>query len=192
MHADKTNRSMLIVLSLIFIAAGVLGIVAGAGALGATTKHGALTHNRIGAFIGRNGDWLWPVIALVVLALVVSATRWLLALLFSTDRAGDLSFRTQGEVRGRTTLSQAALTSAVAGEIQSYRGVHAARARLVGDQEDPALVVEVTLEQTADLSGLRSRIETEALAHARQATGKPGLPIRLDLAVTVRRASRTV
>ncbi len=191
MHADKTNRTMLVLLSLVLVAAGAAGLVAGSGLMGSVTKHGALTHNRVGAFIGRNGDWLWPVAAIVAFVIVLLALRWLIALLFTTDRSGDLRYRSGGDIPGRTFLSDAALTSAVTGEISSYRGVHSAQARLIGDDEDPQLVVGVTLEDSANLAGLRTRIETQALARARQATGKPQLPIQLDLAVTAKRASRT-
>ena len=193
MHADKTNRTMLILLAVLLIAAGAAGLVAGFGVLGAGTRHGALTHNRIGAFIGRNGDWLWPVVALVALVIVYLALRWLFTLLTSTDRSGDLPVRSDGDgsIRGRTTLGSSAVTSAVTEEIGTYRGVQSARARIIGDAEDPTLAVGVTLEQTADLAGLRHRIETEALTHARQALDKPELPILLDLAITTKRATRT-
>lgn len=192
MHADKTNRSILVLLSLILIAAGAVGFAAGIGGFGSATRHGQLTHNRVGAFVGEHGDWVWPAAALVVLVVVVLAARWLLALLFTTDRAGQLGFRNDTDVRGRTSLSDTALTSAVIEEVKSYRGVNTAHARLIGDREDPSLVVAVTLEQSADVAALRSRIENEALTHARQATGKPDLPIRLDLSVTTKRAARTV
>ena len=193
MHADKTNRTMLILLAVLMIAAGAAGLVAGFGILGSVTRHGALTHNRVGAFIGRDGDWLWPVVAIVAVVIVYLALRWLFTLLTSTDRSGDLPVRSaeEGSVRGRTTLVSTAVTSAVTEEIGTYRGVQSARARMTGDAEDPTLAVGVTLEQTADLAGLRHRIETEALSHARQALDKPELPILLDLTITTKRATRT-
>ena len=83
-----------------------------------------------------HGDWLWPVAAVAAAILVLLALRWLIALLFSTDRSGDLliSPRGQGE---RTILAGHALTGAVLAEIESYRGVSSARARLLGDPADP-------------------------------------------------------
>ena len=117
--------------------------------------------------------------------------RWLLALLFSTDRAGDLPITGRpGGSAGRTTLAARALTEAVAEEIESYRGVSSARARLLGDPADPELVVTAVLEETADLAALRQRIETSALAHARSAVGNPSLPAQLDLTVTTKQSSR--
>lgn len=193
MHADRINRSVLIVLSLLLIAAGVLGLVAGLGGLGSVTRHGALTHNRVGAFIGRHGDWLWPAAAVAALLLAGLAVRALLVLLLSTDRAGELRFGSEQDgPGGRTTLSDTALTAAVTEEIQSYRGVHTTRARLIADHQDPSLVVEVSLEHNADLPRLRTRIENGALTHARHATGNPELPIRLNLTITNKQASRTI
>ncbi|HEY0165574.1 MAG TPA: alkaline shock response membrane anchor protein AmaP [Jatrophihabitans sp.] len=189
MHADRTNRTMLILLALSLIAAGAVGALAGFGALGSVTKHGQLPANRVGAYFGRHGDWLWPVIAAAALILALMALRWLLALLFSTDRAGDLPL-TGDRSAGRTTLSTAALTGAVASEIDGYPGVHSARARLIGDPLAPTLVITATLEESADLPGLRRRIEANAVEHARQALEDPDLPVRLDLTVTTQQAHR--
>jgi hypothetical protein len=189
MHADRTNRIMLILLAIMLIAAGVIGALAGFGALGPVTKHGALVSNRVGGYFGRQGDWLWPVIAVVAGILALLALRWLLALLFSTDRAGDLPL-TGDRSAGRTTLSPVALTDAVASEIDSYPGVHSARARLIGDPLAPTLVIIATLEESADLPGLRRRIEANAVQHARQALADPELPVRLDLTITDRQTQR--
>jgi len=190
MHADRINRTMLILLAVLLIAAGAAGLVAGSDLMGTVTKHGALTHNRVGAFIGRNGDWLWPVAAVVAFIVVLLSLRWLIALLFSTDRSGELRYPDDENVRGRTFLSDSALTSAVTEEISSYRGVHSAQARLIGHGDDPHLVVRVTLLSSADLARLRTRIEDEALTHARQAAGRPELPIQLDLGISATRSSR--
>jgi hypothetical protein len=189
MHADRTNRIMLILFAITMIAAGTVGALAGFGALGSVTKHGELPANRVGAYFGRHGDWLWPAIAALALIVALLALRWLLALLFSTDRAGDLPL-TRDRSGGRTTLSAVALTDAVATEIDSYPGVHSARARLIGDPHAPTLVVTATLEESADLAGLRQRIEANAVEHARQALDDPELPVRLDLTVTTRRSHR--
>ena len=107
--------------------------------------------------------------------------RWILALLVSTDRAGDIAIPGGGD-QGTTTLRPAALTSALAREISSYHGVETAKGRVIGDESDPELVITVTAAKSADLHALVRRIETEAIAHARQALGLPSLPVRLDLA----------
>jgi hypothetical protein len=189
MHADRTNRAMLILFAVALSAAGVAGALAGFGAFGEATKHDMLVSEEVSDYFGRHGDWLWPVIAAVAAIIALLALRWLLALLFSTDRAGDLPL-TGDRSAGRTTLSAAALTDAVAAEIDSYPGVHSAKARLIGDPLAPTLVITATLEESADLSGLRRRIESNAVRHARQALDNPELPVRLDLTMTNRQAQR--
>jgi len=137
----------------------------------------------------RPWDWLWPVSAVVALLLVLVALRWLLALLFTTDRTGDLRVPGGGGA-GRGTLAPGAVTEAVVEEIESYRGVGSARARLIGDPANPQLVVTATLKDSADLAALRRRIQADALAHARAALDRPDLPAQLDLTVTTKRPTR--
>ena len=189
MHADRTNRTMMLVFALLLIAVGLDAGAASIGGYGTGAAHSHLMANPTGHFIGANGIWLWPVAAVAALIVALIALRWLIALLFSTDRSGDLLIRS-GSGAGRTTLASGALTDALAEEIEGYRGVNSARARLIGDREDPELVVTAGLEQTADFAGLRQRIETEALTHARQALGDMALPTQLELTISTKRGAR--
>jgi hypothetical protein len=189
MHADRTNRTMLILFALFLITVGVIGALTGFGAFGAAAEHSRLFANPVGVYVGSNGAWLWFVIAAAAALVALLALRWLTVLLFSTDRAGDIRI-TGDRSAGRTTLIAGALTQAVCEEIETYPGVHSARARLIGDASSPDLVIETTLEQTADLAALRRRIETNAVAHTRQALDNPNLPVTLDLTVTDRQGRR--
>jgi hypothetical protein len=189
MHADRSNRVTLILLAVLLTAVGAAGGAASVGAFGTRVPHTPVIDNRVGSYIGAQGLWFWPAAAGLALIVVLAALRWLLALLFSTDRSGDLTFP-EDRSAGLTTLDAGALTEAVRQEIESYRGVHAARARLIGDPDDADLVVTATLEETADLAALRQHIESGALAHAREAVGNPSMPIHLDLRVTSKRATR--
>lgn len=189
MHADRINRTMLIVLALLLIAVGLDAGAASIGLWGTGTEHSQLMDNPTGRYFGAQGVWLWAAIAFAALIIGLLALRWLIALLFSTDRSGDLLIQSSTGA-GRTTLDHGALADAVVEEIEGYRGVDSARARLIGDPDDPELVVRATLEETADLAELRQRIESEALTHARQALGNMSLPIQLDLTITSRRSSR--
>ena len=190
MHSDRTNRLMLLLTALLSVAAGGAGLAASAGAFGTATEHRSLIANRIGTFTGAQGGWLWPVAAIAAAVLVLLALRWLLALLFSTDRSGDLPIPT-GSSASRTTLAARSLTEAVAEEVESYSGVNSAHARLLGDPAEPRLVVVATLEETADFAALRQRIETGPLTHARSALGDPSLAVQLDLTVTTKRSARS-
>jgi hypothetical protein len=180
MHADRTNRIALVLLGLLLLIAGAAGITASAGVYGAAFSRRTLFANHASTYIGHHGGWLWPAIAGACLLLALACLRWILALLVSTDRARDLTVPGRTD-QGTTTLQPAALTGALSREIGTYHGVETARARVIGDGHDPQIVLTVTTAPSADLHALHRRIETEALAHARQALSNPALPIQLNL-----------
>jgi hypothetical protein len=188
MHADRTNRFALTLFGLLVLAAGAAGITASVGGFGAAFSRRVLFGNRVSSYIGTNGTWVWAAAAFVCLLLFFAALRWLLALLVSTDRAGNITIPGSKD-QGSTQLPPTALTGALAGEIETYHGVDAAKGRVIGDPGAPKVVVAVTAAQTANLAALHRRLETEAFAHARQALGRTELPIQLDLDVSRRAAS---
>jgi hypothetical protein len=68
--------------------------------------------------------------------------------------------------------------------------VHSARSWVAGTAINPRLTLAVGIDENADLVQLRHRIETEAIAHARQALDSPDLPVHLKMTITAHRASR--
>jgi hypothetical protein len=182
MHADRLNRAILILFGLVVLVIGVAGITASAGVFGQRLTHRFLLDNRASAYIGHHG-WVWYIAAGVCVLILVAALRWIVALLISTDRAGDIPIPVASR-QGTTILQPAALTGALTREIGQYHGVEAVRGRVIGDGLDPEIVLVVTASQGADVAALHRRIETEALAHARQALSQADLPIQLDLAVS--------
>ena len=182
MHADRTNRTALIVFGLLVFAAGGAGMAASVGAFGQTLSRHTLFANRVSAYIGHH-QWAWYAAAGLCALIFLAALLWIAVLLVSTDRADDIPIPVASH-EGTTILLPAALTDALTTEIGAYRGVDAVRGRIVGDAHDPEIVLAVTASPTADLHALHQRIETEALAHARDALGKADLAIQLDLAVS--------
>jgi hypothetical protein len=191
MHADRANRVILVLLAVLMIAVGGAAGAASIGAYGTDERHSTLNENPVWAFFGAQSDWIWPVIAAAAAIVVLLALRWLLLLLFSTDRLGYLPVGPASSA-DQTVLAAGALTEATTAEIESYRGVHSASARLIGEPASPKLVVAVDLEADADVAVLRRRIEAGALTHARTAVGDPALPAQLDLAVTTRPSARVI
>ena len=185
MHADRTNRFALTLFGLLVLLVGAAGMTASLGGFGTAFSTRALFANRVSTYIGQHGTWLWAAAAFVCLLITLAALRWILALLISTDRAGDLTIPGSKEL-GTTKLHPTALTGALTREIETYHGVQAVRGRIIGDASDPEIVVTVTARQTADLSALHRRVESEALTHARQAFGNADLAIQLDLEVSRR------
>jgi hypothetical protein len=187
MHADRTNRVALTLFGLLVLLAGAAGMTASVGGFGTTFSSRALFANRVSTYIGQHGTWLWAAAAFVCLLITLAALRWILALLVSTDRAGDITIPGSKEL-GTTMLQPVALTGALTREIGTYHDVQDVKGRIIGDASDPQIVVTVTAKQTTDLPALHRRVESEALTHARQALGKAHLPIQLDLEVSRRPA----
>jgi hypothetical protein len=182
MHADRANRVILTLFGLLVLVIGAAGITASAGVYGQGFTHRFLLANRVSAYIGHHG-WVWYIAAGVCLLILLAALRWIVALLISTDRAGDLPVPVASR-QGTTILSTAAVTGALTREIGDYHGVEAVRSWIIGDGLDPEIVLAVTASQGADVAALHQRIEAEALAHVRQALSKADLPIQLDLGVS--------
>lgn len=181
MHADRINRIMLTLFGLLVLAAGGAAMAASTGVFGTSFAHQAPLANRVGTYFGRHGGWLWPAIAVGCLLIGLACLRWVLALLASNDRAGDIVIGASTDV-GTTLLRPTALVDALTSEVSAYHGVDSAKGRVIGDGRDPEVVLTVITAQAADLQALHHRIETEAFAHARRAVGKPSMPIQLDLA----------
>ena len=198
MHADRVNRAVISLVGTIAMALGVGGLLAAAGVFGHRFQHRQLTDNGLSRYVGKHGTWLWPAIAAVTLVIVLLALLWLIRLLFSTDRSSDISIaqtRTDKDhtqrAAGRTTLATAALSQAVAGEIETYHGVIGAKARVLGDASRPTLAIQVTASRHAELADLTQRIEREAVTHARESLEQPQLAVKLDMAVTDKKVART-
>jgi hypothetical protein len=184
MHADRTNRFVLTLFGLIVLVIGAAGMAASVGAFGHSFSRHTLFANRVSTYIGDH-SWVWYAAAGVSLVIALLALRWILALLISTDRAGDIPIPVAMS-DGTTVLQPAAIIGALTREVSTYHGVDNTHGRIIGHGAAPELVLEVTARQGADLHVLYQRIEAEAFAHARQALDKESLPIKLDLDVSRR------
>lgn len=184
----RLDRFLVLLFGVLLTAAGVLALLVGLGVFGSRLRAQPVLDNVAGDYVGRNSQWLWPVIALVGLLLGLLALRWLMKQLTPTA-VRDLQLE-QAATDGHTDLSGSAVTSAVSQEIRDYRGVTGASARLTGEETDPQLVLRVQLDRRADVAAVRDRISEQAIAHARQALDNPELPVQLDLVVTDKQAAR--
>lgn len=189
MHADRANRTGLSLFGLLLLAAGVGAMLASTGVFDTALQRRTLFDNAISHYIGGHGSWIWPAAGGVCVLIVILTLLWLKALLLSSDRAGDITVPGDRS-QGATVVRPLAITSALSTELETYRGVDSAKARVIGAAGAPGLVVTVTATSTADLGRLRKRIEADALAHARQALDNPSLPIQLDLRVNNTQSTR--
>ena len=188
-RARRANRAVLGLLGLILLAAGAAGAAAGFGAFGSKFRTQKVIDENYRDWVASH-DWFWLAAAGGSILIALLALRWLLTQATSS-RVGPLDLEPDRRA-GRTVLAASAVSDAVAGEIESYRGVQGASAYLLGSRGAPTLLVHATLDATGDLGEVRRRIETGALVHAREALDKPDLPVRLEvrLAASTRRHVR--
>jgi len=182
MHADRTNRTLLTLFGLLLAVVGAAAILAGTNLFGAGFGDRSLLANPAARYIGTHSNWFWPIAGAVALLLALLSLRWLIAVLRPIPRAGDIDIHAAAGT-GRTGLDATALRDALTTEVSGYRGVESTRVRVFGTAADPRLAVFVRAERDADMATLLHRLETQALAHARQALDAPDLRIRLDLSV---------
>jgi hypothetical protein len=174
----RANRTVLALLGVVLLAAGAAGIAAGTGLFGDGVRTNMVIPQDTRDWVAAH-DWFWLAVAAGSILIALLALRWLLAQT-STNRLRQLDVESDRSA-GRTVLSVAAVTDAVAAEIGSYRGVDGASAHLLGARGAPTLLVHATLDGRGDPAEIRTRIQTEAVAHVRQALDVPDLPVRLEL-----------
>lgn len=192
MHADKTNRTALVLLGLLLLVAGAGAMAVSVGLFGATRARQRLFANPVSRYVGAHGSWLWAAAAVVAVIVALLMVRWLATLLLSTDRAGDLEVRRKddGPSRGTGTVKSAAVNNAVVAEIETYRGVESVKSRTLGDSDEPTIALTVTVDKPDNLSSVRKRVEADAIAHLRQALDNPTLPVLLDFTISARPPAR--
>jgi hypothetical protein len=185
---DRLNATVLTVLALAIIGAGVYGLARGYGVFGDARAADPVLGDDVRDFVARNAGWFWPVAAVVSLLLAWLGLRWLVAQITS-PAVHDLQVRADGP--GRTELVASGATTALARDIEDYPGVRSARARMVSDHPAPEVEVTVDVHDDADVPGLRRRIEEHALARFRTALDLADLRARVHVRLA-ERAGRTV
>lgn len=186
--ADRLHRGVLLFIGLVILAAGLGGLFAGTGVLGHAIEHQHLYSSRTSRFVGQHGNWVWPLAAVVSIVIALLALRWLKAQGTSPKtRTVRIPSRLK---QGRTTVEGGALTSAITREIESYRGVRAAHARLMGDSHTPRLQLSVIVDNTVRLSEMRMRIDAQAIARARAALAPVPLSTVIDYDVSTKAPRR--
>lgn len=186
--SDRLNSSVLTILGLALVAAGAYGLTRGYGAFGERRADDPVLGDDVRDFVTRNGDWFWPLAAVLSLLLAWLGLRWLLAQL-STPTVSRLPVRADGP--GHTELTGAGATAALSRDIEEYPGVRSAHARLVGDDPVPEVSITVDVHDGADVPAVRRRIEEHALARFRSALELTKLRSTVHVRLA-ERAGRTV
>ena len=187
---DRINRILLIVLGLIFLAAGVGGLLVAAGVFGQTAAHTKLVTQGMHDYAHANDGWYWGAFAGGAFLLAALALIWLLA---QSGRHGCRRCNWKSTAAAaRPDCRSTALTNALEDDVTAYQGVNDATARILGSAQEPLLRLDVAIDQSADIAAIRERLETQAIPRVRQAASVLDLPVwlRLEIATAAPAPSR--
>jgi hypothetical protein len=149
-------------------AAGAYGLLRGAGVFGHRVASEPLLLDSWRRFVTDNAAWLWPAAAVAALLLAVLAVLPGLRAELVPDRTGMVDL-TRHSDRGLTEVRAVGAAKALANDVETYRGVLSASARLRGAPSAPAVDLRVDVADDCDLPSLRRHIDEHALARFRQA-----------------------
>jgi hypothetical protein len=182
--ADAVNRSAVVLLGLLLLAAGVLGLVLGLGGFGSAFVDDPILPEQWASYAATHA-WVWWAIVALALLVALVGLRWLLAQL-RTDRVNRLDL--SGDPRqGHTIVHAAAVAEAVQSETNRIPGVARSAAHLEGAPRH-RLHLGVDLTDRADLVQVRDVLENQVVGHARQALGSDGMPVHIELRLLRTRA----
>ena len=170
----RLNRTLLGVLGVVLLAAGVFTVATHFGLLTAVAADAPLVPELIDL-----PTWAFYVTAGVAIVLGLLCLRWILAQLVRAPKTHTWRFD-QDPARGRTELAASTAITPFVDEVTAYPGVHAVRATLAGRREAPALAMVVSAEQDGDLADIRRRIDTVGLPRLRQALDLDTVPVTIE------------
>jgi len=183
---DRVNRTLLVLIGLSLLLAGVAALALGFGWFGSTVAHKPVIPDAFSTFIGNNLWYWWAVAALCVL-IALLMLRWMIAQLH-TSRLTHLHVEPDRR-DGETVLQAGAIADAVEHEVEGFLGVSGASMRLLGTPSNHRHQLTVVLDERADIDAVRSRLSRQTVPNFRQALAfdDPQLDIRLVLAPERRR-----
>lgn len=190
-RADRLNRFLLSLLALVLLVVGVLGLLPALGVFGADRSDDRVLSRDVEQYVAQEATWLWPLVAVVLVAVALLALRWLIAQL-RTDRVDDLDL-TADRTRGETHVEPAAVTGALVRAAERCPGVDGAHARIVRSRGRRQLLLQVRLADRADAGQVRRDLAEGPLSDLRQVLGGLSWPeVHVDLEPSTRGTSRTV
>jgi len=186
-RVNATNRTVLVLIGLVLVAAGVGGLLLSLDLTGGGTGLWPVVPDLVAGFV-IGTSWLPWAVAAAAVVVALLGLWWLLAQ-FRVDWPTQLDL-TGDRPDGTTTLAAGALTDAVEDDAASIRGVTGASASL-RSQPTRRLDLTVDLAAFADLGEVRRRLEQQTATRTRQVIDQPNLPIWIELRPT-RRERRLV
>ncbi len=184
-RVDRVNRAVLLVLGLGAIAAGVVILI------GPRRAPSNLYADAASSVVDAADVALGLTLASCTLVVVLSLW-WAWSQV--SPRSGDGRISTTTVARtplGVTTIEPAAAAHALARDLESVPGVHAARVRVISLGPSPDLIATVDLQRDVDLAAVRRALEAP-LDRFRGSTGARDLDAELRLRLTKHRPPKVI
>lgn len=153
--SDTGNRVVLGLLGLLLLAAGVIGLLAGAG-LAPLLEPSRIYAELLSGFQARADLW-WPVSVAAAVVVALLGLVWALRQLVVRrpgGSVGDVVVRSADD-RGRTSVAASSLASVAAMDLRRVPGVLDSTARLVNHPHRPDLRARLDVRPDADLGEVR-------------------------------------
>ncbi|WP_129358372.1 MULTISPECIES: alkaline shock response membrane anchor protein AmaP [Micrococcaceae] len=171
--AGSTNRTWLAIIGFILLAAGVLWAVTAGGLLaGAGEQWESSSRPLQNASTVLDAPWLASALIVVGVILMLFGLWWLIRQI--PRSGGSSTFRFQKDPkRGFTLVEPKVITAAVAEHIEDLTYVTDAKAGLKGQRTNAELVLDVTVNERADLKEVTREIREEVLPSVARVLGNP-------------------
>lgn len=173
-----TERTVVFVVGLIALLAGIAGLLASLGVFGPRRSSSPVLDPVVrqwwlgGSAIANT--------ALIVAGLVLLCLGlWWLARALRPEPHPDLRLESVGP--GSLTVASRALTSAVRTDAETVTGVERARVRMGGDEQQPALRMTLSLREGTDVRQVWEEVDQRVLSRVRQALGRETVPTAIHL-----------
>ncbi|QIZ38095.1 alkaline shock response membrane anchor protein AmaP [Saccharopolyspora sp. ASAGF58] len=181
----RLNRILLVLIGVVLLAGGVCILASALGAMPLLAPEAPVVST-----VPPLAGWVPWVVAVVAVIVGLLCLRWLLAQTLRRAKTGTWQL-SQNPRKGQTRLDTDTAAAPLVEEIETYPGVHRARARLAGTRAHPVLHLAVVTEDRADIRQVRHRIDAEAIPRMRQALELEHLDSDLLLRLGTAHSART-
>lgn len=174
------ERSLLTVLGLVLLLAGLLALVVGAGWLGRFRAQRSVLDPMVTQWIAGHRPLTYGVAIVAGLVLALLGLWWLLRAL-RPERRPDLQLH--GDSEGAATITSGALTEAVRADAENVTGVTRAKVRMAGTAQRPNVRLTLALQEGTNVRHVWEELDDKVLSRARSALEVEAMPtaVRLQL-----------
>ncbi|MFT0848737.1 alkaline shock response membrane anchor protein AmaP [Actinomycetaceae bacterium L2_0104] len=188
--AGSLNRTLLTIFGILLLLGGALWMALAAGLLsGIGSGWSAQDKPLSGAADALDAGWV-PVAAIAVaVLLILLALWWLLRQIPRSHRSSTLRFH-EDPAQGVTLVAPEVISDAIATHVEDLPHVTKATASLRGGRSEAKLLIDLTVNERADIPHLAQQISEQVLPSAIKVIGTPLADVGLIVNVTQQSRAR--